>query len=158
LLAREDDFCVVGECTNGTDAVRRIREDPPDIVFLDVQMPELDGFGVIESVGVDKMPVTIFVTAYDEYAVEAFDANALDYLLKPFDKARFARAVTRAREHVRVRTTVRIHRSSIVNLEQIREMRPAFHGDYTIVLRNGTQLTASRTYRNRLQALEDQPE
>ncbi len=104
LLAKEDDFYIVGECENGADAVRRIREDAPDIVFLDVQMPALDGFGVIEAIGADKMPVTIFVTAYDEYALKAFDSNALDYLLKPFDRQRFARAVTRARGHVRLRT------------------------------------------------------
>src|SRR5215472_5776588 len=100
LLRRENDFEVVGECGNGTEAVRSISDAHPDLVFLDVQMPEVDGFGVIEAIGPRKMPTVIFVTAYDKYALRAFDENALDYLLKPFDERRFQRALERAKEHV----------------------------------------------------------
>ena len=91
MLAAEPDVRVVGECGDGASAVERICLDPPDLVFLDVRMPGLDGFGVVEAVGAERMPATIFVTAYDQYALRAFDANALDYLLKPFDEARLAR-------------------------------------------------------------------
>lgn len=100
FLQYHPDIKVVQECCDGKSAVTAIVDQQPTLVFLDVQMPELDGFRVIEQVGVDKMPVTIFVTAYDHYALAAFDSNALDYLLKPFGKARFDRAVSRARDRL----------------------------------------------------------
>lgn len=96
-LAREDDVEVVRECATGRAAVKAIHDLRPDLVFLDVQMPGMDGFGVIEAVGVDRMPTTIFVTAYDAHALRAFDAQAIDYLLKPIDDDRLARALARAR-------------------------------------------------------------
>jgi two-component system LytT family response regulator len=98
LLSEESDIEVVGECANGPDAVSAIKSMSPDLVFLDVQMPEMDGFQVVEAIGAERMPVTIFVTAFDRYAIRAFDANAVDYLLKPFAPDRLTRALARARE------------------------------------------------------------
>jgi two-component system LytT family response regulator len=207
---------IVAECVGGVDAVRAIRDHAPDVVFLDVQMPGMDGFAVVREIGADAMPVTIFVTAYDTHAIQAFDANALDYLLKPIDDERFARAVDRARrrlterrggaspgeppaidrivvrdrgsvliltsddvdwisaegDYVRVhargrahlvRDTMaslesrldparfaRVHRSAIVNLSRVKEIRPYGDRDYLAVLRDGTRLKVSRTYRSRL--------
>jgi two-component system LytT family response regulator len=91
---------VVGEAENGIEAVERISELRPDLVFLDVQMPELDGFGVIDAIGIDAMPHVVFVTAFDEYALKAFEVRALDYLLKPFTPERFAAVMDRARAEV----------------------------------------------------------
>jgi two-component system LytT family response regulator len=100
LLAKVPDVEVVGECANGLEAVASIRESQPDLVFLDVQMPELDGFDVITEVGTDKMPPVIFVTAFDDYAVSAFEFGALDYLLKPVDHVRFHQTLDRARKRL----------------------------------------------------------
>ena len=98
LLGRDPSIQSVVEASSGLDAIQEIRKSKPDLVFLDVQMPECDGFDVLELLGGELPPVIIFVTAYDEYALRAFEAGALDYLLKPFDDARFARALTRAKE------------------------------------------------------------
>ena len=98
LLKRERDVSLIGQCEDGESAVQTIRQAQPDIVFLDVQMPEMDGFQVVEAIGAERMPVTIFVTAFDRYAIRAFDANAVDYLLKPFAPDRLTRALARARE------------------------------------------------------------
>jgi two-component system LytT family response regulator len=97
FLQQEDDVEVVGECSDGAEAVRAIRTHAPDLVFLDVQMPGVDGFGVIEAVGADRMPTVVFVTAYDEYALRAFEVHALDYLLKPFGRDRFRETLKHAR-------------------------------------------------------------
>jgi two-component system, LytTR family, response regulator len=97
LLEGEPDVTVIGECRDGAEAVEDIRVHQPDLVFLDVQMPELTGFEVLASLQPHELPATIFVTAYDEYALDAFEASAVDYLLKPFDRERFARALSRAR-------------------------------------------------------------
>lgn len=97
LLSGEPDITVVGECRDGAEAVQRIRAERPDLVFLDVQMPELTGFEVLAALAPEDLPATVFVTAYDQYALDAFEASAVDYLLKPFDRERFARALTRAR-------------------------------------------------------------
>jgi two-component system LytT family response regulator len=230
LLAAEADVEVVGECADGTEAVTAVRDLRPDLLFLDVQMPGLDGFGVLEALGRECPPAVIFVTAHDRYALRAFDVHALDYLLKPFDRQRFQKALGRARtqlagaggpaarerllallEEVRpapkplerlalktagritflkadeidwieaagnyvrlhaggeahlLRETmsrlegrldaarfVRIHRSTIVQLDRIRELQPWFHGDYRVRLRDGTELTLSRGYRPKLQEL-----
>jgi two-component system LytT family response regulator len=101
LLVHVPDVEVVGECQNGLEAVASIREARPDLVFLDVQMPELDGFDVITEVGTDKMPPVIFVTAFDDYAVSAFEFGAFDYLLKPVDHVRFHHTLDRARKRLR---------------------------------------------------------
>ncbi len=229
LLQHEADVEVVGECSDGGQAVSAIQQHAPDLVFLDVQMPGCDGFEVIRSVGADRMPTVVFVTAYDEYALQAFEVHALDYLLKPFGKDRFQQTLRHAREelerrragdlgrrllalvhgakpaeppqverlvvksggrvfflrtdeidwieaagnYVRLhlgaeshlfretmnrmesrldsRRFARIHRSRIVNTERIKEMQPWFNGDYIVVLRDGTRLTLSRGYRDRVQ-------
>ena len=101
LLSAETDVEIVGEYGNGRDAVHAIRESKPDLVFLDIQMPELDGFGVVREVGASEMPAVVFVTAYDEYALKAFEVHAFDYLLKPVDRERFASTLRRARSTAR---------------------------------------------------------
>jgi two-component system LytT family response regulator len=230
LLEAEPDVQIVGECTDGRQAVAAIEKLRPDLMFLDVQMPALDGFGVLDAVDTDDLPIVIFVTAYDSYAIRAFEVHALDYLLKPFDRERFRKALERAREqfarqqnagsrkqlrellhdvkaerkplerlviktagrvfflradeidwieaagnylrlHVGSETHLlretmnsvetrldadkfmRIHRSTIVNIERIKELQPWFHGDYVVILRNGTQLPLSRSYRQKMHEL-----
>jgi two-component system LytT family response regulator len=101
VLLRDDPAVdVIGECSSGEEAIATIRRERPDLVFLDVQMPEIDGFDVLELLGTDLPPAVIFVTAYDQYALRAFDAGALDYVLKPFDNARFERSLARAKERL----------------------------------------------------------
>jgi two-component system LytT family response regulator len=100
LLQRDPEIEIVGECESGMQALSEIRSKKPDLVFLDVQMPECDGFDVLELLGTDMPPALVFVTAYDQYALRAFEAGALDYLLKPFDNARFERALQRAKERI----------------------------------------------------------
>ncbi len=231
FLENESDFEIAGECRDGREALETIEAEKPDLVFLDVQMPEMDGFEVLDHLEPDRMPTVIFVTAYDQYALKAFDVHAIDYLLKPFDRERFGAALQRARtelerrqvgdmerrlrallqdvesrrekfparlviktsgrvvfvkvdeidwvdaagNYVRVhagdeshmlRETMgrleerldpekflRIHRSTIVNIERIRELQQQFHGDYLVVLKNGQRLTLSRSYRDRIQEL-----
>jgi two-component system LytT family response regulator len=99
LLADQPGISVVAEAHDGDQAVAQILEQQPDLVFLDVQMPKRTGFEVIQAVGADHMPAVVFVTAYDQYAIKAFDVHAVDYLLKPFDRERFEGAVDRARRH-----------------------------------------------------------
>jgi two-component system LytT family response regulator len=101
LLAEEPDCRVVAECATGREAVSRIREQGPDVVFLDVQMPGLDGFGVLRELGTEALPAVVFVTAFDEHAVEAFRHHVLDYLVKPFEDERFRRCLGRVRERLR---------------------------------------------------------
>ena len=93
MLKGEPDIAVAGAAGNGLEAVQLIESTSPALVFLDVQMPELDGFGVVEAIGVDRMPATLFVTAFDQHAVKAFEVHAVDYLLKPFDRERFKKAL-----------------------------------------------------------------
>jgi two-component system LytT family response regulator len=110
LLDREPDVTVVGEARNGREALRALKTLDPELVFLDVQMPEVDGFGVLRAVGAEHMPSVIFVTAYDAFAVRAFDAHAIDYLVKPLREARFAEAVQRVRERLRSADAVTLSR------------------------------------------------
>lgn len=101
LLAQEADVEVMGECANGPEAIDFIQKNRPDLVFLDVQMPEVSGFDVLRALPPEKLPLTVvFVTAHDQHAVEAFEVNALDYLLKPFTQARFAEAIRRVRQQL----------------------------------------------------------
>jgi len=100
LLRLDPEIEIVGECGSGQEGLEQIRRKKPDLVFLDVQMPECDGFDVLELLGNDSPPAIVFVTAYHQYAVRAFEAGALDYLLKPFDNARFDRALGRAKERI----------------------------------------------------------
>jgi two-component system, LytTR family, response regulator len=101
LLRGERDVEVIAECANGKEAIESLEESPPDLLFLDIQMPEIDGFDVLQAIGVGRVPAVIFVTAYDQFALRAFEAHALDYLLKPFDDERFEAALQRARERIR---------------------------------------------------------
>jgi len=111
LLGPHADVDVIAEARNGREAVRALRELKPDLLFLDVQMPEMDGFDVLREIGPRHMPAVIFVTAYDEFAVRAFDTQALDYLVKPLQEVRFARALERMRERLRSSKAVELSRS-----------------------------------------------
>ena len=120
LLKLEDDVEVVSEVGSGTDAVAAIREQRPDLVFLDVQMPDLDGFGVVSALGEpEQMPAIVFVTAYNEYAVKAFDVNAVDYVLKPFDGERFRSAFQRARTTLEQKNSAEAGRRIKALLEEV---------------------------------------
>ncbi|MCI0485840.1 MAG: LytTR family DNA-binding domain-containing protein [Blastocatellia bacterium] len=227
LLSNDPEIEVIGDCGNGREAVKAISEQSPDLVFLDVQMPEMDGFAILESLPPEQVPFVVFVTAHDQYALRAFDVYALDYLLKPFDRRRFDKALQRAKAQIRkergsdlgrrtialleelrakssheervvikaggrvfflkaedidwieaegkyVRLHVgsksyllreaisameaqldskkflRIHRSTIVHIDRIRELQPWFHGEYRVILNDGTQLVLSRGCRKKL--------
>ncbi len=119
LLHQEDDVEMLPEVGTGREAIEAIQRDRPDLVLLDVQMPDVDGFGVVEALGVDHMPPTIFVTAYNEYAVRAFDVHAIDYLLKPFDTDRFRAAFARARLHLEQKSSAEQGRRIRALLEQV---------------------------------------
>jgi two-component system LytT family response regulator len=210
-LRASPDVEILGECDSAKAALEAIRTQKPDLVFLDVRMPEYDGFDILEMLGAEAPPAVIFVTAYDQYAIKAFDTGALDYLLKPFNNARFARALERAKDriahrreapakmdrlpiknagsviflptadidwieaadyyaslHVGPKTHLlrrsmndlesdldpaqfcRIHRSTIVNLDRVRELRFDSDAEYELVLADGTQLRLSRRYRKDL--------
>jgi two-component system LytT family response regulator len=236
LLRQKTNVDVVGECSNGRDAVEAILRLSPDLVFLDIQMPELDGFEVVKEIGAEQMPAVVFVTAYDRYALQAFEVHALDYILKPIDPTRFASAFDRAvkalgrmgrddftgrldavlrhlengREpaaekrwverllvkeagraffvnvadvswidsagnYVRLHTGrhthllrdtmdgierkidprrfIRIRRSTLVNIDAIKEFQPLAKGTYVVVLHDGTELSSSRNYRANLDDL-----
>ncbi|MBI3262186.1 MAG: response regulator transcription factor [Acidobacteria bacterium] len=226
LLKDEADFEIVGECEDGRSAIAAVRRHAPDLMLLDVQMPGMSGFDVIAALGAPACPAVIFVTAYDQYALKAFEVHAIDYLLKPFDRDRLRQALTRARrlvgrevdvrralrallsdirarplERLAIRSRgkvqfvradevdwieasghylslhagrdthlirdtisglegrldpdrfVRIHRSAIVNVDRIAELQPSFHGEYAVVLRDGTRLSSSRAYSARLRLL-----
>ena len=102
FLADQHDVEIIGECSSGDEAVATIRSMAPDLVFLDIQMPELDGFDVLRTLDLDETPAVVFITAHDEYAMEAFRVFALDYLLKPIEKSRFDVAIERVRRHLNV--------------------------------------------------------
>ena len=243
LLEQRAEVAVVGECASGGAAVRLIHEAQPELLFLDVQMPGLGGFEVVEQVGVGRLPVTVFVTAFDQYALRAFEASALDYLLKPYSDERFDQCLARALAHVRTQRReelsarllsllagagktgapesfaaptrpaparhverllvktggrvlflpagdvdwieaagvyvqlhaggrkylhraslteleaqldpdrfIRIHRSSLVNIESVKELHPHSHGDYVVVLKDDTRLKLSRSFRQKFEA------
>ena len=213
LLAKEPRIEIAGEARDGNEAVEMIRDQQPDLVFLDVQMPGRTGIDVVEDIGAEAMPVTIFTTAYERFALKAFDVAAIDYLVKPFDDERFAQALSRARKaieaqpvrkseyldripvesrgqirvvpvslidyitasgpyaelHVGERTFAirekmqtleekldpavffRIHRSAIVKLERIDTLLHAAGGDYAVRLKDGTELSVSRSRREELE-------
>jgi two-component system LytT family response regulator len=252
LLSEHSDVELVAECADGAEAIRAIEEKQPDLVFLDVQMPDVDGFEVVEALerhseeaaeaattsgptgttNGSQRPAIVFVTAHDDHALRAFEIHALDFLLKPFDQSRFDKTLARARwqlgqsrstvdarlvalledlraerhgrkhsdrlvvksagrvfflrtedidwveaagNYVRLHTHneahllresmknmesrldpstfVRIHRSAIVNIDRVKELEPWFHGEYIVIMRDGTRLTASRVYSDRLSAM-----
>ncbi len=117
LLAKDPEIAAVEEARNGKEAVAAIRTQRPDLLFLDIQMPEMDGFAVIREVGAEAMPAVVFVTAHDQYAIQAFEINALDYLLKPVTEERFALALGRAKEWLRLRTPADASRQILSLLE-----------------------------------------
>src|SRR6187551_1890107 len=124
LLSQEPDIEVVGQARDGEEAVTAIHDDSPDLVFLDVQMPQMSGFDVIEAVGSEKMPLVIFVTAYDQHALKAFQVRALDYVLKPFDRERFQEALQRARAHIQRDETGDLGRRLLALVKDLRRDQP----------------------------------
>ena len=118
LLARDPSVSIVGTASNGTEAVAAIRKLKPDLVFLDVQMPGMTGFEVVAEVGAEQMPVTIFVTAFDQFALKAFEVAAIDYLVKPFDDERFTHALARARKTVELREVERLTKQLVTLLHE----------------------------------------
>jgi two-component system, LytTR family, response regulator len=240
LLERDSSVDIVGEASTGVEAAELIIREKPDLAFLDVQMPGSDGFEALSKVGPAAAPAVVFVTAYDEHALRAFEVHAVDYLLKPYDDARFAAALQRAKEEVRRRQTdhvnarltqlldylqqnganaaagqapekpgerilikssgeifflkaeeidwieaegdymkfhvngrahlmretmarlearldpkrfIRIHRSTIVNIDRMRKLSPSFAGEYAVILHDGTKLKLSRGYHERIATL-----
>lgn len=127
LASQDATLEVVTECRNGNDAVQAILKHKPDLVLLDVQMPRMNGFEVVRRIGANRMPITIFVTAYDQYALKAFEVNAVDYLLKPYDDMRFHSAVTKAKKLIAMNTSDKLT-GKLIDL-----MRDHLHeqGDYT---------------------------
>jgi two-component system, LytTR family, response regulator len=237
LLQDDSEIEIVGECGSGTEAVRCISQQPPDLLFLDVQMPGINGFEVLNRIEHERITAIVFVTAFDQYALRAFEVHALDYLLKPFTDERFSEALRQAKSHVELREMnrlgqslrallqdragleavpdrrksyltrfmirlgnrvvfvnaanvewiaadnyysklhvggkahlirvsmnelekkldpqrfVRIHRSSIINLDRVKELHQNPSGEYIVVLKNGMELKLSRTRRERLESL-----
>lgn len=231
LLTEEDDIQILDECKNANEALSKVKSLKPDLIFLDIQMPGMDGFEMLENIKTRKLPLIIFTTAYNKYAIKAFDIHALDYLLKPFDKERFHKSIKRARNFLNDKkrdennekifnllkelkgqqeaspkylkrmmiktsgrilflktedidmieasgnylkifsdeesylirgtmneiekkldpvTFIRIHRSIIINLNEAKEFKPWFRGEYIVYLKNGTKLTSGRSYKNNL--------
>ena len=124
LLSAEQDIELVGQCRDGEEAVAAIHDHSPALVFLDVQMPQMNGFEVIEAVGTDQMPLVVFVTAYDQHALKAFQVRALDYLLKPFDRERFAEALQRARAQIEREETGDLGRRLMALVKDLRRDQP----------------------------------
>src|SRR6478672_11458653 len=124
LLAAESDVEVLGECRDGEEAVSAIHERHPDLVLLDVEMPRMNGFQVIDTIGPDQMPMVIFVTAYDQHAIRAFQVRALDYLLKPFDRERFTEALQRARRQIERVETGDLGRRLLALVKDLRRDQP----------------------------------
>jgi two-component system LytT family response regulator len=124
LLETEPDVEIVAQCRDGEEAVLAIQDRSPDIVFLDIEMPQMNGFDVIEAVGYDRMPLVIFVTAYDQHAIRAFQVRALDYLLKPFDRERFREALSRARTQITRAETGELGRKLLGMMKELRRDHP----------------------------------
>lgn len=141
LLRQEADIELVGECRDGEQAVHAITDHTPDLVFLDIQMPDMSGFEVIEAVGTDRMPLVIFVTAYDQHALRAFQVRALDYLLKPFDRDRFVEALQRARGQLQREETGDIGRRLLALVKDLRRDQRTER----IVVKSGGRLFFLRT-------------
>src|SRR5262252_4325360 len=125
LLEKRPDIAIMAECLNGAEAVRQIRALQPDLLLLDVQMPGLDGFGVVEEIGAAQMPATIFVTAYDQYALKAFEVSALDYLLKPFSDERFEQSLARVLSFINGRRREELSNRILSLLDQFQSKQPS---------------------------------
>ena len=137
LLDTEEDVEIVGEAKDGVEAVETILGQSPDLVFLDVQMPKLDGFEVIQTVGAERMPPVVFVTAYDQHALRAFEVQALDYLLKPFDQERFHGALKRVRSQIDNQETRDLGRRLLALVRDLKSDRPAARTDRLVVKSGG---------------------
>jgi two-component system LytT family response regulator len=120
LLRDDAEVEVIGECANGREAIAAIEAEQPDLLFLDVQMPEIDGFAVLAAIDEDKMPLVIFVTAFDQYALRAFEVHAVDYLLKPFDRARFAGAFEQAKHRLKSERGEQMSARTLALLEELK--------------------------------------
>jgi two-component system LytT family response regulator len=142
LLANEQDIEIVAQCRDGEEAVTAIVDHEPDLVFLDVQMPQMNGFEVIDAVGGERMPLVIFVTAYDQHALRAFQVRALDYLLKPFDRERFNEALERARRQVEREETGDLGRRLLALVKDLRRDQPRAE---RLVVKSGGRLFFLRT-------------
>ncbi len=142
LLSAEPDIEVVGQCRDGEEAATAIVDHTPDLVFLDVQMPAMNGFEVIDAVGSERMPLVIFVTAYDQHALKAFQVRALDYLLKPFDRDRFQEALQRARTCIQRDETGDIGRRLLALVKDLRRDQPKTD---RLVVKSGGRLFFLRT-------------
>jgi two-component system LytT family response regulator len=142
LLQQETDVEVIGQCADGVQAVSAIQQQSPDLVFLDVQMPGCDGFGVIQNIGPDRMPTVVFVTAYDEYALRAFEVHALDYLLKPFGKDRFQETLKHARESLERRRAGDLGRRL---LALVHDLKPEQQRLDRLVVKSGGRVFFLRT-------------
>jgi len=142
LLAAEADIEIVGQCRDGEEAVHAIVDHSPDLVFLDVQMPAMNGFEVIQAVGSERMPIVIFVTAYDQHALKAFQVRALDYVLKPFDRERFQEALQRARAHIQRDETGDLGRRLLALVKDLRRDQPRTD---RLVVKSGGRLFFLRT-------------
>src|ERR671925_690929 len=142
LLSNESDIEVLGQCRDGEEAVSAIHERHPDLVLLDVEMPRMDGFEVIDTIGPERMPMVIFVTAYDQHALRAFQVRALDYLLKPFDRERFRDALQRARKQVEREDGGEIGRRLLALVKDLRRDQPRTD---RLVVKSGGRLFFLRT-------------
>ncbi|HSE22326.1 MAG TPA: LytTR family DNA-binding domain-containing protein [Pyrinomonadaceae bacterium] len=123
LLEKDPQIEILEECRNGREAVRSIEQHAPDLVFLDIQMPEMDGFDVLEQVGAERMSAVVFVTAFDQYALKAFEVHALDYLLKPYDDTRFSQALKRAKSQIESREINKVSKRLLALLEERESLR-----------------------------------
>lgn len=128
LLEQDPQIEILEECRNGREAVKAVESLSPDLLFLDIQMPEMDGFDVLEQVGTNKVPAIIFVTAFDQYALKAFEVHALDYLLKPFDDNRFAHALKRAKMQIEAREINKVSKRLLALLEERETQRESASG------------------------------
>src|SRR5262245_12392248 len=135
LLETDPQIEIMGECRNGREAVKAIESAPPDLLFLDIQMPELDGFDVLAQVGPERIQAIIFVTAFDQYALKAFEVHALDYLLKPFDDARFARALQEAKAQIEKHEISKLTHKLLALLEERETDRKHRRGQKTYLTR-----------------------
>jgi two-component system, LytTR family, response regulator len=135
MLARDHTVEVIGECSNGREAIEAIKSLSPNLLFLDVQMPELDGFAVLEALPPQQVPMTIFVTAFDQYALRAFEVYALDYLLKPFDRVRFDKALGRAKERLFGDPRAALNQQTLALLQELKAQTS--HADRLVVKSGG---------------------
>lgn len=126
LLSDRAEIEIVAECANGREAIEAVRQLNPDLIFLDVQMPTISGFEVVETIGVEQMPAVIFVTAYDEFALQAFEVNAVDYLLKPFDEERLKKAIERAKREIRQKESSSVIKEHLRSLLKEVKSEPKF--------------------------------